>query len=130
MAIPQRRSNFFQVAVPYELGKPRSSLQGFFEALYPIYVRGQAYLATRQGIEAATEFQKILDDLGIMIGDPVSALAKRKAELPDRLRLGPLPAGFVTDCDRTTNPTEQEEPASGSHLLGMKPLSRAASRSF
>ena len=31
-----------------------------------------------------------------------------------------LPAGFVTDCDRTTNPTEREEPASGSHLLGIE----------
>ena len=43
--------------------------------LRPAYVRGQAYLATRQGPEAATEFQKILDHRGIAVGDPIGALA-------------------------------------------------------
>jgi Tfp pilus assembly protein PilF len=32
-------------------------------------------LAARQGTEAAKEFQKILDHRGIMVGDPVSAVA-------------------------------------------------------
>ena len=31
-----------------------------------------------------------------------------------------LPAGLLTDHDGMTNPTEQEEPASGSHLLGIE----------
>jgi hypothetical protein len=40
-------------------GAPRSLLATLREwALYPIYVRGGAYLAAHQGIEAATEFQK------------------------------------------------------------------------
>ena len=64
-----------QVAVPYELGQPRSTQTGFFGALYPIYARGQAYLAARQGPEAAREFQKILDHPGIMVGDPTGVLA-------------------------------------------------------
>jgi len=64
-----------QVAVPYELGQPRSAQTGFFGALYPIYARGQAHLAARQGAEAAREFQKILDHPGIMVGDPIGALA-------------------------------------------------------
>ncbi len=34
--------------------------------LYPTYVRGQAYLASGQGAEAAAEFQKILDHSGIV----------------------------------------------------------------
>jgi eukaryotic-like serine/threonine-protein kinase len=34
--------------------------------LYPTYIRGEAYLAARQGKEAATEFQKILDHSGIV----------------------------------------------------------------
>ena len=38
-------------------------------------MRGQAYLAAQQGSEAAQQFQKILDHPGIMVGDPVSALA-------------------------------------------------------
>jgi eukaryotic-like serine/threonine-protein kinase len=42
---------------------------------YPAYVRGLAYLAAHQGAEAAAEFQKILGHRGIVICDPVGALA-------------------------------------------------------
>jgi hypothetical protein len=38
-------------------------------------VRGEAYLALHQGVEAATEFQKILDHRGIVVSDPIGALA-------------------------------------------------------
>jgi eukaryotic-like serine/threonine-protein kinase len=72
---PAKAIELLQVAVPYELGQPRSAQTGFFGALYPIYARGQAYLAARQGAEAAGEFQKILDHPGIMVGDPLSVLA-------------------------------------------------------
>ena len=34
--------------------------------LYPTYVRGEAYLAAGQGVQAAAEFQKILDHGGIV----------------------------------------------------------------
>jgi hypothetical protein len=44
--------------------------------LYPVYVRGEAYLALRRGIEAAHEFQKILDHLGIVVTDPLGAIAR------------------------------------------------------
>jgi eukaryotic-like serine/threonine-protein kinase len=64
-----------QVAIPNELGQPRSALQGFFGALYPIYVRGLAYLAAHQGQAAAAEFQKIIDHPGITTIDPMGALA-------------------------------------------------------
>jgi predicted Zn-dependent protease len=64
-----------QVATPYELGVQRSSIHGNFGALYPIYVRGEAFLAAHQGAEAAAEFQEILDHPGIVISDPVGALA-------------------------------------------------------
>ncbi|MGC2450233.1 MAG: protein kinase [Candidatus Sulfotelmatobacter sp.] len=72
---PAKAIELLQVAVPYELGQPRSSQTAFFGALYPIYTRGQAYLAARQGAEAAREFQKILDHPGIMVGDPIGVLA-------------------------------------------------------
>ena len=65
-----------QVGVPHELGAPRSSVSGLFGALYPVYVRGEAYLAARQGAEAAAEFQKILDHRGIVVSDPIGALAR------------------------------------------------------
>jgi eukaryotic-like serine/threonine-protein kinase len=64
-----------QAAVPYELGVQRSTIHGLFGALYPVYVRGEAYLAARQGAEAAAEFQKILDHRGIVVSDPIGALA-------------------------------------------------------
>jgi eukaryotic-like serine/threonine-protein kinase len=38
-------------------------------------VRGEAYLAVHQGQEAAIEFQKILDHRGIVVSDPIGALA-------------------------------------------------------
>jgi eukaryotic-like serine/threonine-protein kinase len=56
----------------YELGK--SGNYGW-TALYPVYVRGEAYLAAHQGTEAAAEFQKILDHRGIVLNEPIGALA-------------------------------------------------------
>ena len=44
-------------------------------ALYPVFVRGEAYLAAHQGSEAAAEFQKILDHRGIVLNEPIGALA-------------------------------------------------------
>jgi len=44
--------------------------------LVPIYVRGEAYLATGQGSPAATEFQKILDHSGIVGNCWTGALAR------------------------------------------------------
>jgi tetratricopeptide (TPR) repeat protein len=63
---PSKAVEFLQVAIPYELGTG---------ALYPAYVRGEAYLAVHQGQEAAIEFQKILDHRGIVVSDPIGALA-------------------------------------------------------
>ncbi len=71
-----RARDLLQTAVPNELGQPRSAINGFFGALYPVYVRGQAYLASRQGAEAAMEFQKILDHPGAVVSDPVRTLAR------------------------------------------------------
>jgi len=43
--------------------------------LYPTYIRGQAYLVTGQGKEAAAEFQKILDHSGMVWNCWTGALA-------------------------------------------------------
>jgi eukaryotic-like serine/threonine-protein kinase len=56
-----------QAAAAYELGSPGG--------LYPVYVRGEAYLAAHQGREAAAEFQKILDHRGIVLNEPIGAVA-------------------------------------------------------
>jgi Tfp pilus assembly protein PilF len=62
------------VASPYELGIPGNTT--FWPNLYPIYVRGQAFLAAHQGTQAAAEFQKILDWPGVVVNEPIGALAK------------------------------------------------------
>jgi tetratricopeptide (TPR) repeat protein/predicted Ser/Thr protein kinase len=64
---PSKAVEMLQNSIPYELGTAAS--------LYPAYVRGEAYLAARQGREATLEFQKILDHRGIVISDPIGALA-------------------------------------------------------
>ncbi len=58
-----------QAAGPYELGNVGPI------PLYPAYVRGTVYLAAHQGSEAAAEFQKILDHRGIVLNEPIGALA-------------------------------------------------------
>jgi len=74
-AEPQRAVELLQVAAPHELGMPLSAVSGLFGALYPVYVRGQAYLAANQATEAASEFRKILDHPGIVLSDPIAALS-------------------------------------------------------
>jgi len=71
-----RALELLQAAGPYELGVQRSSIHGNFGALYPVYVRGLAYLALHQGAEAATEFRKIIDHPGVVISDPAGAMAR------------------------------------------------------
>jgi eukaryotic-like serine/threonine-protein kinase len=63
-----------RAALPYELGRTTYSSYGW-TSLYPVYVRGEAYLALHQGSEAAAEFQKILDHRGIVLNEPIGALA-------------------------------------------------------
>jgi tetratricopeptide (TPR) repeat protein len=64
-----------QKATPHDLSETRSSIHGFFGALYPVYIRGEAYLVAHRGAEAAVEFQKIIDHPGIVVIDPIGALA-------------------------------------------------------
>jgi predicted Zn-dependent protease len=63
-----------RAAMPYELGMTTGSSFGW-TATYPVYVRGEAYLAAHQASEAAAEFQKILDHSGIVVNEPIGALA-------------------------------------------------------
>ena len=72
---PARAIELLEDARVYEMGVPRCSIHGSLGALYPIYVRGEAYLAAHRGIEAAAEFQKILDHRGVVLADPIGALA-------------------------------------------------------
>jgi len=59
---------------PYELGGSIGS-PTFTGALYPAYVRGQAYLLGHNGAAAAAEFQKLLDHRGIVLNFVTGSLA-------------------------------------------------------
>jgi eukaryotic-like serine/threonine-protein kinase len=72
---PSKAIELLQTASPYELGTVVFASSMRLGPLYPVYVRGEAYLAARQGRDAAVEFQKILDHRGIVVSDPIGALA-------------------------------------------------------
>ena len=61
-------------AAPYELGSMAMKRVAFLTC-YPIYFRGEAYLASQQGALAAAEFQKVLDHPQLTLTDPVGAMA-------------------------------------------------------
>ena len=54
---PEQAIDALRAATPYELGVS--------QALFPIYVRGLAYLQARRGPESVAEFQKMVDHRGI-----------------------------------------------------------------
>jgi Tfp pilus assembly protein PilF/predicted Ser/Thr protein kinase len=61
------------VASPFELAIPGNTT--FWPNLYPVYLRGLAFLASHQAIQAAAEFQKILNWPGVVVNEPIGALA-------------------------------------------------------
>jgi tetratricopeptide (TPR) repeat protein len=61
------------VAAPHELG---GNVEALNFVLYPVYMRGQVYLAAKQGGASAAEFQKILDHPGAVRSEPIGVLAR------------------------------------------------------
>ena len=62
------------VATSYELGSTRATDLNW-TPMFPVYVRGEAYLAKHEGSRAAAEYQKILDHRGLVLNQPIGALA-------------------------------------------------------
>jgi tetratricopeptide (TPR) repeat protein len=60
------------VSTPHELGQ---TTQEADFVLYPVYVRGLAYLEAKQGVAAAGEFRKVVDHPGLVQNEPIGALA-------------------------------------------------------
>jgi eukaryotic-like serine/threonine-protein kinase len=61
-----------QATAGVELG-----IEWFFpgSTMYPVYLRGLAYLASHRAQEAAVEFQKFIDHRGVIANCPLGALA-------------------------------------------------------
>ena len=70
---PASALNYLQSPSPIELGQIAFIMN--ISCLYPVYVRGNAYLAAGQGSAAAAEFQRILDHSGIVWNCWTGALA-------------------------------------------------------
>jgi tetratricopeptide (TPR) repeat protein len=69
---PDQALGLLQAARPYELGQPA---QIMLMNLYPVYIRGEAYMATRDYKSAMGEFQEILEHPGMSLNEPIAALA-------------------------------------------------------
>jgi len=70
---PALALNAFPAVTPIEFGLIQFC--DSISCLYPVYVRGEVYLAAGQGSAAAAEFQKILDHSGIVWNCWTGALA-------------------------------------------------------
>jgi tetratricopeptide (TPR) repeat protein len=62
-----------QTAAPYEFGASWNS--GLTISMYPVYVRGMAYLQAGKGAQAVTEFQKIVERPGVVVSESIATLA-------------------------------------------------------
>jgi hypothetical protein len=76
---PSRAIDLLRPSATYEFAQPGISFYGSgggaFGAMYPTYLRGTAFLALHDGAAAAAEFRKILDHPGVVLEDPMGALA-------------------------------------------------------
>ncbi len=73
---PGKAVEVLQAALPYEVGNPSAGgVTRSLRALYPAYVRGQAYLQAGQARQAIVEFQKVLDHQGVVWNSVLAPLA-------------------------------------------------------
>ena len=94
IAIRQNRADraieYLKISAPYELGGATPPFSSG-ATLYPVYLRGEAYLANRQWDQAAAEFRKILAHRGLVWNFPLGALAQ--------LQIGRAYAGSGEDAN-------------------------------
>jgi predicted Zn-dependent protease len=64
---PGRAIHLLQTTTSVELSRP---------SMFPVYLRGEAYLALHDGKHAAVEFQKYIDHRGLVRNSPWGALAR------------------------------------------------------
>jgi eukaryotic-like serine/threonine-protein kinase len=69
---PARAIEFLKAASPIEVGLASGTRYSTY--MYPVYVRGLAYIAAKQGDAAAAEFQKVLNWPGVVTNEPIGAL--------------------------------------------------------
>ena len=75
---PRKVIDLLEANRQYEFGIPPLAFIHFYGNMYPIYIRGLAYLAMHKPEEAAVEFGRLLAHPGLAAGDPVDAAARRQ----------------------------------------------------
>ncbi len=75
---PPKAIDLLEVNRRYEFAIPPLAFIHFYGNMYPIYVRGLAYLAMHREQQAAGEFNRLLAQRGLAAGDPVDAAARRQ----------------------------------------------------
>jgi tetratricopeptide (TPR) repeat protein len=100
---PKQALEFLQIVSSYDLASPEPPGEAY---LYPVLLRGLAYLRLKESDQAEIQFRKILDHPGIALNLPVGPKAR---------------LGLARSCALKANPTvvtvrehENSEP-SGSH---------------
>jgi tRNA A-37 threonylcarbamoyl transferase component Bud32/tetratricopeptide (TPR) repeat protein len=63
-------------ALSNEFALPGTAFVAGYGSLYPAYVRDQTYLAAKRPADAAVEFRKIISHRGLVMEDPVDAVAR------------------------------------------------------
>jgi hypothetical protein len=74
----QKALDLLEVNRHYEFAIPPLAFNHFYGNMYPLYVRGLAYLAMHREQDAAAEFSRLLSHTGLAAGDPVDAAARRQ----------------------------------------------------
>ena len=70
--------DLLEVNRPYEFAIPPLAFNHLYGNMYPLYVRGLAYLAMHREQDAAAEFSRLLAHPWLATGDPVDAAARRQ----------------------------------------------------
>jgi tetratricopeptide (TPR) repeat protein len=65
-----------EAALSNEFALPGTAFSANFGSLYPAYVRGLTHLAAKRPADAAGEFRKIIKRRGLVMEDPVDAVAR------------------------------------------------------
>jgi len=94
--------DLLEVNRTYEFAIPPLAFNHFYGNMYPLYVRGLAYMAMHREPEAAVEFSRLLARPWLAAGDPVDAAARRQLARALSL-LGDKTAGDKTKTQSAYN---------------------------
>jgi tetratricopeptide (TPR) repeat protein len=71
---PAKAIEILQLVKPFERGQLIGNLSN--ACLFPVYLRGEAFLNSRQGLQALAEFQKIQDNKGVVVNCWAGSLSR------------------------------------------------------